>query len=65
MRFWEKVLGKVSSTRGLTLILLIPLILEFKVWDTITNGRWIYKLGDVYSMCMNLGESKIRGFRIP
>lgn len=55
----------MSSTRGLTLIFLIPLILEFEVWDTITNGTWIYTLGDVYSMCMNLGESKIRGFRIP
>lgn len=49
-------MGKVSSTHGLTLIFLIPLILEFKIWDTVTNSAWIYMLGDMYSMSMNLGK---------
>lgn len=52
----EGVLGKVSSTHGLTLIFLIPLILEFKIWDRVTNSSWIYMLGDMYSMSMNLGK---------
>lgn len=49
-------MGKVSGTCGLTLIFWIPLILEFKVWDTVTNSAWICTLGDVYSMSVNLGK---------